>query len=394
MSQTPSSTGPTHEKPLHQRIGVLGWLRGRLRRGLFRFLEKLATTDEAKAIQAATLGNLLTRRPSVTGILGPSANPYPDLGRPQHSAVPPQNPIFITARFRTGSTLLWNLFRHVPNCTAYYEPFNERRWFDPATRGERTDRTHRQVEEYWREYDGLSFLGDHYQERWIDHDLLMEADDWNPAMKRFVESLIEHAPGRPVLQFNRVDFRLPWLRHHFPRARIIHLYRHPRDQWCSSLLNLGDCPLDVGMGQFAKHDHYYLCNWARDLKYHFPFLDEATVEHPYRLFYYIWKLSYLFGRRYADYSLAFEDLIDSPTTCLTELLAAVNVQDFDLDRLLALMEKPRAGRWSQYASESWFRDQEAACDGVLADFLAKSVNVAAKLRPVPEPARDLVVGSL
>ena len=41
-------------------------------------------------------------------------------------------PIFITARFRTGSTLLWNIFRHIEGCTAYYEPFNERRWFDAA----------------------------------------------------------------------------------------------------------------------------------------------------------------------------------------------------------------------------------------------------------------------
>jgi hypothetical protein len=33
----------------------------------------------------------------------------------------------------------------LPGCTAYYEPFNERRWFDPRTRGERVDATRRNV---------------------------------------------------------------------------------------------------------------------------------------------------------------------------------------------------------------------------------------------------------
>jgi len=63
--------------------------------------------------------------------------------------------VFITARFRSGSTLLCNLFRQVDACTAYYEPFNERRWFDPSVRGNRVDPTHRDVEDYWREYDAL-----------------------------------------------------------------------------------------------------------------------------------------------------------------------------------------------------------------------------------------------
>jgi hypothetical protein len=40
-----------------------------------------------------------------------------------------------------------------------------------------------------------------------------------------------------VLQFNEIDLRLPWFRAHFPTARILHLYRHPREQWCSSLFD-------------------------------------------------------------------------------------------------------------------------------------------------------------
>ena len=88
--------------------------------------------------------------------------------------------IFITARFRSGSTLLWNLFRHVDGMTAYYEPFNERRWFDPASRGDRIDTTHRHVDDYWREYEGFEDLGQYYRLEWISKDLLMDGEMWDP----------------------------------------------------------------------------------------------------------------------------------------------------------------------------------------------------------------------
>ena len=67
-------------------------------------------------------------------------------------------PVFISARFRSGSTALWNVFRNTPDCTAFYEPFNERRFFDSSTRGEYVDSTHRGVNDYWREYEAISGL--------------------------------------------------------------------------------------------------------------------------------------------------------------------------------------------------------------------------------------------
>ena len=87
-----------------------------------------------------------------------------------------------------------------------------KRWFDSAARGSHTDPTHRKVDDYWREYEGLTDLADYYQEKWIAHDLFMDAESWDPAMKSYVELMIDRAPGRPVLQFNRIDFRLPWFR--------------------------------------------------------------------------------------------------------------------------------------------------------------------------------------
>jgi hypothetical protein len=359
-------------RPLHEKWTALGRARGALRGGLMRFVSRLFRTDDGRMILADSLSGLLSWRPGLA-LDGESAHvPYPDLERAETEGrtADRSDVVFITGRFRSGSTLLWNLFRNADGFTAYYEPFNERRWFDPQTRGSHTDRTHRNVSDYWREYDGLEVLGDYYREDWIGRNLLMDAESWDPGMKRFIEILIDRAPGRSVLQFNRVDFRLPWLRRNFPRAKLIHIYRHPRDQWCSSLQeDLGRVPRDVGVADFARYDKFYLGLWARDLKYHFPFLDERSASHPYQLFYFLWKLSFLYGRRCSDVSVSFEDLVNDPAAQIAGLFRAIDADQYDLERLVGLVDKPPLGKWTRYADDAWFKEQESACETVFAEFL-------------------------
>ena len=82
---------------------------------------------------------LLDSRPRLKpGATVSHASPYPDLAGGVAVREPGHLPeaIFITGRFRSGSTLLWNLFRNTLGVTSYYEPLNERRWFDARARGE------------------------------------------------------------------------------------------------------------------------------------------------------------------------------------------------------------------------------------------------------------------
>ncbi|HJT34362.1 MAG TPA: sulfotransferase [Pirellulales bacterium] len=352
-------------------------LRRLLRDGLFGFARKFSRTDDAREMAAGTLTGLLDGRPRLAcsnSAMDLDDLPYPDLGQPPRgiAAGDRDDVLFITARFRSGSTLLWNLFRNLPGVTAYYEPFNERRWFDAAKRGERIDRTHKKVEEYWREYDGLEELGRYYCESWIERHLLMEAHSWAPDMKRYVELLIERAPGRPVLQFNRVDFRLPWLRANFPRAKIVHLYRHPRDQWCSTLMGIDCFPKDADAAGFPRHDKFYLLNWARDLHFHFPFLANFRSRHPYETFYLIWRLSYLYGLVYGDYSVCFEKLVTDTERELVSLLRFAGVEQSHAEQLQSLIETPKLGQWRAYADHGWFTERESRCEVEIRDFVARN----------------------
>jgi hypothetical protein len=329
-------------------------------------------TDDGRRIAWDAVSSLSVRHPGVLLRGAPTAPPYPDIGMPRGILRPSDRSdvVIITGRFRSGSTLLWNLFRQAGGFTAYYEPFNERRWFDPRVRGERTDATHRHVSEYWNEYDGLEVLGQFYREDWIRRHLLMDERSWDPEMKQYVDTLIDRAAGRPVLQFNRIDFRLPWFRHHYPNATYIHIFRHPRDQWCSILQgDLKGVPRDATVADFASFDKFYLRMWAEDLKYSFPFLEESRNQHPYQILYYIWKLSYLFGVKYCDHSVSFEALVDDPDDELEKLFQAVDAEPMDFPALKATIVVPPRGRWREYADESWFQALEAGCEAVLAGFL-------------------------
>lgn len=349
---------------------MLNFLRNELRDKFFETWRRAFGSDKGRSAAAESLRPLLNWKPNDEVFHRP-AQPYAELGKVTKSTPTCERDdlIFITARFRSGSTLLWNLFRRIPNFVSYYEPLNERKWFDPQSRGDRVDQTHREVDVYWKEYEGLECLNEVWDDSWPEHRLHLSADAWEPRLKRYIEILCERAAGRPVLQFNRVDLRVPWLRVQFPKMKLIHLYRHPRDQWLSALQDPKAFGAHQLMREFAAFDRFYTRPWASDLKYQFPFLDESLIEHPYELHYFLWKLSYLYGQKYSHCSIGFEELSLKPEKVLFELFEVCGISAAHIEPLLAIIKPPPFGKWKEYADDAWFKKYESKCENVLADFL-------------------------
>jgi hypothetical protein len=150
--------------------------------------------------------------------------------------------VFLHSGWRTGSTYIWNQFRRQPGTLAYYEPLHER--LDRP--GEDLTRVHWDAETshhpaldapYFSEYrplieDGRIGL---FQPEFSYRRFFLSAEDQEPALRRYLQMLIEHAGERnrkAVLGFSRSLGRVGWLKQNFDAVHL-RISRNPRRQWAS-----------------------------------------------------------------------------------------------------------------------------------------------------------------
>lgn len=276
---------------------------------------------------------------------------------------------FVTARFRSGSTLLWRLLRDCKELRAYYEPLNERRWFDKDHRGRRVDPSHSGVTSYWLEYESLPIQEISWDDDWPSLDLYMPPVQPGHRLHRYLQLLIADAPNRAALQFNRVDFRLEWLSKRFPSIPILHLIRNPRDQWLSTFQKHHPVRKQAVVADLLGRDEFYLTKWAHDLARYIPLLAETEDLHPYELSYLIWRLSQSFADKFSDYQMSYEDLVSNPTRTLADAGKRFHLADLHRSSAVESITATSVNRWRDYASEGWFREREERCDELLDEFV-------------------------
>ncbi len=225
----------------------------------------------------------------------------------KHSMSPKtKQPLFLLGRFRSGTTALWQIFNRLPGYTAWYEPLHP--ILPTAIKHTKPQTSHRGVKDYWSAYRNLlEPLTRYWHRNFSTFGLYMEADQSWPALKSYIDWLINMSNGTPVLQFNRMDLRIGWLRQQYPQARIITIQRHPYTTWLSCRAHVPD----TEKNNESYPDAYELMQWSIALANDFPFLVHKPGRHGYFRHYILWRMADLLARVHADKILQLENLTTS-----------------------------------------------------------------------------------
>lgn len=216
--------------------------------------------------------------------------------------------VFLTGDFCSGSTLLFTLFRTTEQYHCLYEPLH------PLLREYliwplRAYEHHYFVRDYFNEFAGFNKIGDYFDPDWATHRLFLGPGDHAPNLKRYLEYLIETASthrDHVLLKFNRMNFRLPWLRRHFPGAKIVHIYRDKESQW-KSIVRRGQEHLgreDIGQNS-PQFEGFNIASWCEDLKTRFPELAASASRSGFERFSKLYDRSLEEQQRFADISLGY-----------------------------------------------------------------------------------------
>src|SRR5712692_7843372 len=236
------------------------------------------------------------------------------------------NLVFISGDFCSGSTLLFTLFRETDEYYCLYEPLHSllREYLIWPLR---VYEHHFFVDDYFSEYRGFDKIGSLFNSRWADHRLFMSAGDEGDDLYRYLCYIIGTSFGRRskvLLKFNRMTFRLEWLRAKFPEAKIVHIFRDKKAEW-NSIVKRVQQHLgreDVGQAD-VNFNGFSLASWCEDLKTRFPELDAANSRTGYDRFCKLWELSLAAHRRHADISIDYSELTDNFETTCKRLFEAV-----------------------------------------------------------------------
>jgi hypothetical protein len=221
------------------------------------------------------------------------------------------NLVFISGDFCSGSTLLFTLFRETDEYYCLYEPLHSllREYLIWPLR---VYEHHFFVDDYFSEYKGFDKISWLFDPRWADHQLFMSTQDQGDDLYRYLCYIIGMSFGRRskvLLKFNRMTFRLEWLRAKFPGAKIVHIFRDKKGEW-NSIVKRVQQHLgreDVGQGD-VNFNGFSLASWCEDLKSQFPELDASNSRTGYDRFCKLWELSLAAHRRHADISIDYSEL--------------------------------------------------------------------------------------
>ena len=246
--------------------------------------------------------------------------------------------IFISGRFRSGTSMLWNLFNQLPQYCAWYEPLHTNLLKHIAHVKPKKD--HLGIDDYWQNYRSLNELSQFYKAEFGYDRLLLEKHEKHEKLAQYIEYIIAQSGDKiPVLQFNRMDLRLGWLRNKFPNATIININRNAFSSWVSSRKHLQH---EADKNDESHPDAYDLMQWSVDLAQHFPMLLPKHNRNSYYRHYFIWKLSRLISDSNIDIHLSLEQDFLNTDNGISLLAKKLNWDKQAIEQVKKLIQKPQS----------------------------------------------------
>lgn len=246
------------------------------------------------------------------------------------------NPVFIVGRFRSGTSYFWHIFNQLERFCAWYEPLHPQLPLQIKHTTPKED--HVYIEDYWAPYRSLNNLSEHHSINLGSQRLYLTARDSWPQLRTYLDYLIAAGGDRqPVLQFNRMDLRLPWLTGFYPHARLVYLKRNPIQLWCSQRKHIAK----DSHNEESYADAYELMQWCADLAPLLPFLAPQKGRHGFYRFYWLYRLSVLMGTHYADVVIDLDEDVFNSDNYLSKL-ALLDFNENELETARTLKHVPES----------------------------------------------------
>lgn len=268
-----------------------------------------------------------------------------------------KNVIFISGRFRSGTSMLWNLFEQHPDYHAWYEPLHSN--LLEHIRHVKPQKDHLGIQDYWKNYRKIKGLNNHYKSDFGIKRLLMHKHDKWESLKNYIDYLISQSEDKiPVIKFNRMDLRLSWLKNNFPGCKIINIRREPFPLWVSCRKHIEN---DADKLNESYADAYELMQWSVELAKDFPMLQKQNSRNSYFRHYFIWKLSNLMADSCSDLILRLEkDFFDSKSG-VNKIGKLLNWDTNSVNKSIELIRKPESLLF-QVSPQSDIVDTESRVD--------------------------------